>query len=132
MSQGTKNEMEGKFHEVKGKVKEKVGRVTNDPDLDEDTAEKVGGEIQKRVGQIERLSRSHKSLPKRMSRRSDLGSLQNVVEAADSEPAIPVRLKQESMFAGVVGGAVVSGKQVHQAFRVFDSDGERHFARDCR
>ena len=56
MSQGTKDEMEGKFHEVKGKVKEKVGHATNNPDLeDEGTAEKVGGKIQKKVGQVEKV-----------------------------------------------------------------------------
>ena len=30
----------------------------------------------------------------------------------------------------IAGGAVVSGKQVHQAFGVFDSDGEGYLARD--
>jgi len=56
MSQGTKDEMEGKFHEVKGKVKEKVGHATNNPDLeDEGTAEKLGGKIQKKVGQVEKV-----------------------------------------------------------------------------
>jgi uncharacterized protein YjbJ (UPF0337 family) len=56
MSEGTKDEVKGKFHEVKGTVKEKVGRATNDPDLeDEGTAEKVGGKIQKKVGQVEKV-----------------------------------------------------------------------------
>jgi uncharacterized protein YjbJ (UPF0337 family) len=56
MSEGTKDEVKGKFHEVKGTIKEKVGRATNDPDLeDEGTAEKVGGKIQKKVGQVEKV-----------------------------------------------------------------------------
>jgi uncharacterized protein YjbJ (UPF0337 family) len=43
MSEGTKDEVKGKFHEVKGTIKEKIGRATNDPELgDEGTAEKVG------------------------------------------------------------------------------------------
>ena len=33
MKSGTKDQTEGNFHEVKGKVKEKIGQVINDPDL---------------------------------------------------------------------------------------------------
>jgi uncharacterized protein YjbJ (UPF0337 family) len=56
MSEGTKDEVKGKFHEAKGTVKERVGRATNDPDLeDEGTAEKVAGKIQKKVGQVEKV-----------------------------------------------------------------------------
>jgi uncharacterized protein YjbJ (UPF0337 family) len=33
MSTSTKDEIKGTFHEVKGKVKETVGQVTNNPDL---------------------------------------------------------------------------------------------------
>jgi uncharacterized protein YjbJ (UPF0337 family) len=56
MSEGTKDEVKGKFHEVKGKIKENLGRATNNPDLeDEGTAEKVGGKIQKKVSQVERV-----------------------------------------------------------------------------
>src|ERR1019366_5592069 len=34
MSQSTKDQIEGKFHEVKGEVKEKVGKVANSPNLE--------------------------------------------------------------------------------------------------
>ena len=34
MKQSTKDKAKGKFHEVKGKVKEKLGRETNNPDLE--------------------------------------------------------------------------------------------------
>jgi uncharacterized protein YjbJ (UPF0337 family) len=41
---------------LKGAVKEKVGRVTNDPDLEsEGTGEKLGGKIQKKVGDVEKV-----------------------------------------------------------------------------
>jgi uncharacterized protein YjbJ (UPF0337 family) len=50
MTQGTKDEARGKFHEVKGKVKEKIGRATNNPNL-----EKVSGKVQKKVGQVEKV-----------------------------------------------------------------------------
>ena len=33
MKPSTKDELEGKLHEAKGKVKEKIGQVTNNPDL---------------------------------------------------------------------------------------------------
>jgi uncharacterized protein YjbJ (UPF0337 family) len=54
MKQSTKNQAKGKFHEVKGKVKEKVGRATNNPDLEaEGQVEKLGGKVQKKIGQVE-------------------------------------------------------------------------------
>ena len=56
MKQSTKDELEGKFHEAKGKVKEKVGQVTNNPDTEtEGQGEKVAGKVQKKVGQIEKV-----------------------------------------------------------------------------
>jgi len=56
MKQSSKDQAEGTLHEVKGKVKEQVGRVTNNPNLeDEGTEEKVGGKVQKKVGQVERV-----------------------------------------------------------------------------
>jgi uncharacterized protein YjbJ (UPF0337 family) len=56
MKQSSRDQAEGALHEVKGKVKEKVGRATNDPALvDEGTDEKVSGKVQKKVGQVERV-----------------------------------------------------------------------------
>jgi len=56
MKNSIKDKIEGAVHELKGKVKEKAGQVANDPDLaDEGTAEKVGGNIQKKVGDIEKV-----------------------------------------------------------------------------
>jgi uncharacterized protein YjbJ (UPF0337 family) len=56
MKQSTKDKAKGKFHEVKGKVKEKVGRATNNPDLEtEGQVEKIGGKIQKKIGQVENV-----------------------------------------------------------------------------
>jgi uncharacterized protein YjbJ (UPF0337 family) len=41
---------------VKGKVKEKIGQVTNDPDLEgEGKGEKIGGKIQKKIGDVEKV-----------------------------------------------------------------------------
>jgi uncharacterized protein YjbJ (UPF0337 family) len=41
---------------VKGKIKEKAGQVTNDPDLKaEGQAENLVGKVQKKVGQVEKV-----------------------------------------------------------------------------
>jgi uncharacterized protein YjbJ (UPF0337 family) len=56
MDDSTKDQVEGKFHEVKGGVKEKVGQVTNNPNLEsEGQGEKLAGKIQKKVGQVEKV-----------------------------------------------------------------------------
>ena len=56
MKQSTKDKAKGKFHEVKGEVKEEVGRATNNPDLEaEGQVEKIGGKVQKKIGQVEKL-----------------------------------------------------------------------------
>ncbi len=56
MNQSTKDQVEGKFHELKGKVKEKAGQIVNQPDLeDEGASENLAGKVQKKVGQIEEV-----------------------------------------------------------------------------
>jgi uncharacterized protein YjbJ (UPF0337 family) len=56
MKNSTKDQAEGTLHEVKGKVKEQIGKTTNNPRLqDEGTDEKVAGKVQKKAGQIEKV-----------------------------------------------------------------------------
>ena len=56
MKDSTKDKVEGVVHDAKGKLKEKIGRATNNPDLEaEGQDEKVGGKIQKKVGDIEKV-----------------------------------------------------------------------------
>jgi uncharacterized protein YjbJ (UPF0337 family) len=56
MKPGTKDEVAGKIHEVKGAVKEKVGKLTNNPDLEaEGKVEKVAGKIQNKIGQVKKV-----------------------------------------------------------------------------
>jgi len=56
MKQSTKDKAKGKFHEIKGKVKEKVGKATNDPNMEaEGQGEQMGGKIQKKIGQVEKV-----------------------------------------------------------------------------
>ena len=47
MRPSTQDRTEGKLHEVKGKIKEEVGKATNDPDLE------VSGETEKNVGKVQ-------------------------------------------------------------------------------
>jgi uncharacterized protein YjbJ (UPF0337 family) len=56
MKPGIQDEVEGKLHNLKGKVKEKVGELTNDPDLEADgEAEEVAGKVQEKVGQVKKV-----------------------------------------------------------------------------
>jgi uncharacterized protein YjbJ (UPF0337 family) len=56
MKPSTKDQAEGKFHEVKGKVKEKAGHLTNNPDLEaKGTAERLAGKVQDKIGQVEKV-----------------------------------------------------------------------------
>ena len=56
MKDSTKDQVTGKMHEAKGAVKEKIGELTNNPDMqDEGTAEKIGGNVQNKAGQVEKV-----------------------------------------------------------------------------
>jgi uncharacterized protein YjbJ (UPF0337 family) len=56
MKDSIKDKIEGATHDVKGTIKEKIGQATNDPDLeDEGAAEKIGGKVQKKVGDVEKV-----------------------------------------------------------------------------
>jgi uncharacterized protein YjbJ (UPF0337 family) len=56
MKRSTRDRAKGKFHELKGKVKEKVGRATNKPNLEaEGQSERIGGKIRKKIGEVEKL-----------------------------------------------------------------------------
>ena len=56
MKPSTKDQAKGKLHEVKGDIKQKAGRATNNPKLEaEGQDEKFAGKVQKKVGQIEKV-----------------------------------------------------------------------------
>jgi uncharacterized protein YjbJ (UPF0337 family) len=56
MKPSTDDKATGKLHEVKGTIKEKVGEITNNPDLEADgKAEKNAGKVQNWVGKVEHL-----------------------------------------------------------------------------
>ena len=56
MKNSSRDQAKGKLHEVKGKIKEKIGRATKNPRLQEEGSdEKVVGKIQKKIGQVEKV-----------------------------------------------------------------------------
>jgi uncharacterized protein YjbJ (UPF0337 family) len=56
MKSSTKDQAEGKFHELKGAVKEIAGKLSDNPDLEaEGTGEKIAGKVQDKIGQIKKV-----------------------------------------------------------------------------
>jgi uncharacterized protein YjbJ (UPF0337 family) len=56
MKSSTKDKIKGGFREAKGKVKEKAGNTTGNPNLrDRGTAEKAGGKLQRKVGDVKKV-----------------------------------------------------------------------------
>jgi uncharacterized protein YjbJ (UPF0337 family) len=52
----THDRVEGKVHEVKGAIKEKIGEATNNPNLqNEGTAERIDGTVERKVGDIKKV-----------------------------------------------------------------------------
>jgi uncharacterized protein YjbJ (UPF0337 family) len=56
MKPGIQDQIEGKLHNLKGKIKEKAGELANDPDLQsEGQAEEIAGKVQEKVGQVKKV-----------------------------------------------------------------------------
>jgi uncharacterized protein YjbJ (UPF0337 family) len=56
MNSSTKDQAEGTFHEVKGKVKEIAGKLGDNPELEaEGGGEKIAGKVQKKIGQVKEV-----------------------------------------------------------------------------
>lgn len=56
MKSSTKDKIKGTMREAKGKVKEEAGRATGNRDMqDRGTAEKTGGKIQRKVGDVKKV-----------------------------------------------------------------------------
>jgi uncharacterized protein YjbJ (UPF0337 family) len=56
MKNSTKNEIEGKLHELKGNLKKKAGEMTNNPRLEaEGRIETLGGKVQQKLGQVKKV-----------------------------------------------------------------------------
>jgi uncharacterized protein YjbJ (UPF0337 family) len=58
MKSSIANRLAGEIHEAKGKLKEKVGQITNDPETEtEGLTEKIAGKIQKKIGQVQKAAK---------------------------------------------------------------------------
>jgi uncharacterized protein YjbJ (UPF0337 family) len=56
MKSSTKDQAEGAFHQMKGKVKEVAGKLSDDPELEaEGTGEKIAGKVQEKIGQVKKV-----------------------------------------------------------------------------
>jgi uncharacterized protein YjbJ (UPF0337 family) len=56
MQSSTKDQAEGTFHKIKGKIKEVAGRLSDNPELEaEGTVEKLTGEVQEKIGQVKKV-----------------------------------------------------------------------------
>ena len=56
MKSSTQDQAEGKFHKIKGKVKEIAGELSDDPNLEaEGATEKIAGKVQEKIGQVKKV-----------------------------------------------------------------------------
>ncbi len=56
MKSSTQDQAEGTFHQIKGKLKEMAGELTDNPKLEvEGTAEKIAGKVQEKIGQVKKV-----------------------------------------------------------------------------
>jgi uncharacterized protein YjbJ (UPF0337 family) len=56
MKSSTQDKAEGKMHQVKGKIKETVGKLVGNKDLEaEGKGENLGGEVQEKVGDVKKV-----------------------------------------------------------------------------
>ena len=55
MKSSTKNNAQGKMHQVKGKIKETIGKIVGNPDLEADgKKEKSHGEVQEKISRLKK------------------------------------------------------------------------------
>jgi uncharacterized protein YjbJ (UPF0337 family) len=56
MKSSTTDKVQGAVKQATGKIKEKTGQATNDPDMaDSGTVEKAGGKVQQKIGDIKKV-----------------------------------------------------------------------------
>ena len=56
MKSGTRDQAEGKWHQVKGKIKEVAGDLSDNPKLEaEGKEESIAGNIQEKIGEIKKV-----------------------------------------------------------------------------
>ena len=56
MKSGTRDKAEGTFHQIRGKLKEVAGELSDNPELEaEGAGEKIAGKLQEKIGQVKQV-----------------------------------------------------------------------------
>jgi uncharacterized protein YjbJ (UPF0337 family) len=56
MKASTKDQVQGAFHQLEGKVKELAGKLSDNPKLEaQGTGEKIAGKVQEKIGQVKKV-----------------------------------------------------------------------------
>ena len=56
MKSSTRDQVEGKYHQLKGKIKETAGKLSDNPKLEaKGTGENIAGKVQEKIGQVNRV-----------------------------------------------------------------------------
>jgi uncharacterized protein YjbJ (UPF0337 family) len=56
MKSSRRDKTEGKFHQMKGKVKQVAGQISDNPKLEaEGNVEKIAGKVQEKRGQVKKV-----------------------------------------------------------------------------
>lgn len=56
MKSSTRDQAEGTFHKVKGKIKEVAGEIVDNDELEaEGRAEKIAGKVQEKTGEVKKV-----------------------------------------------------------------------------
>ncbi len=56
MKSSTRDEAEGKWHKVKGKIKEMAGKISMNPDLEAEGEDEIlVGKAQEKIGQVKKV-----------------------------------------------------------------------------
>lgn len=56
MKSSTRDQAEGTFHKVKGKIKEVAGEIVDNDEMEaEGRAEKIAGKVQEKIGEVKKV-----------------------------------------------------------------------------
>ena len=56
MKSSMRDKTEGKFHKMKGTIKQTAGKISDNPKLEaEGTVEKISGKVQEKLGQVKKV-----------------------------------------------------------------------------
>ena len=55
MKSSAQDQVEGKFHEAKGKVKEMAGKITDNPKFKAKERKKIAGKVQEKIAQVKKV-----------------------------------------------------------------------------